>query len=114
LITGGITIPAKFIVLPLIQWKLKEKNIAIKKQKEGKTMEESLDELITNAPQLLSEVNKLIESQRADGVPDEKMSSLISKQSMLKTVVDNQEIVGIFGKPVVKFIVNLTKRFGLQ
>ena len=114
IIFGGIIITAKFVALPLIQWKMKEKNIAIKKQKEGKNMEESLDELITNAPQLLGEVNKLIESQRADGVPDEKMTGLISKQGLLKTIVDNQELVGIFGKPAIKFVMNIAKKFGVS
>lgn len=114
IIVGAVTIIGKTIVLPMIQWKIKEKNIAIKKQKEGKTMEESLDDLINNAPELYGQVTHIIEEQRAKGVPDEKMSGLISKQGLLKTIVDNQELVSIFGKPAVKFIVSITKRIGLS
>ncbi len=79
----------------------------------GKKGDEDIDnqmnKLIDNAPQLRTELNTEIENQRDKGVTDEQMKGLLSKKQMIDFVVDNKEIINIIGKPIIKKVLGMVK-----
>ena len=78
------------------------------KKGEGE-IDNQMDKLIDNAPQLRTELNTEIENQRAQGVTDEQMKGLLSKKQMIDFVVDNKEIINIIGKPIIKKVLGMVK-----
>ena len=65
--------------------------------------------MLHNAPKLYEEVTSEITKQKEEGVTDEQMKSLISKQSMLRFAVDNKEIINMIGKPLVSRLLKVSK-----
>ena len=51
---------------------------------------------------MLNEVNKIIAEQKASGVQDDAMKGLYQKRQMLELVTNNQEVINILGKPLLK------------
>ena len=72
-------------------------------------MDQQFDQMLKNAPSLLAKINQEIDQQRKDGVGDDQMKGLISKKGMLEFVAQNQEIVNMIGRPLVKKILGLVK-----
>ena len=58
---------------------------------------------------MLNEVNKIISEQKANGVPDEQMKGLYQKRQMLELVTNNQEVINILGKPLLKKVISFVK-----
>ena len=78
--------------------------------KKGETdIDNQMDKLIDNAPQIRTELNTEIENQRDKGVSDEQMKGLLSKKQMIDFVVDNKEIINIIGKPIIKKVLGMVK-----
>ena len=65
-----------------------------------------IDNLINNAPRILDEVNKEIESQREKGVTDEQMKGLLQKKQLLELGTSiPPEVYNIVAKPVIKKLI---------
>ena len=77
-------------------------------EKSGNT-DGQIDDLISNAPRILNEINKQIAEQKAAGVTDEQLKSLYQKKQMLELVTNNQEIINILGKPLLKKVISFVK-----
>ena len=75
----------------------------------GGNTDGQIDDLISNAPRILSEINKQIAEQKAQGVTDEQMKSLYQKRQMLELVTNNQEVINIIGKPIIKKLLGFVK-----
>ena len=58
---------------------------------------------------MLNEVSKIIAEQKASGVPDEQMKGLYQKKQLLSLVADNQEVINIIGKPIIKKLLGFVK-----
>ena len=58
---------------------------------------------------MLNEVNKIIAEQKASGVPDEQMKGLYQKKQMLELVTNNQEVINILGKPLLKKVLGFVR-----
>ncbi len=74
-------------------------------------IDQQFDNLINNAPELRTRVNKEIEEQRDRGVSDDQMKGLIQKKGMLDFVTDNKEIIEMLGKPLIKKVLSVVNRF---
>lgn len=62
-----------------------------------------IDNLINNAPRILDEVNKEIESQREKGVTDQQMKGLLQKKQLLELGTSiPPEVYNIVAKPVIR------------
>ncbi len=77
-------------------------------KKDGDT-EFQIDQLITNAPQMIKHIEEEISKQREAGVSDDQMKGLMSKKQMLDFVVQNHEIINIIGKPIIKKVLGIIK-----
>ena len=75
----------------------------------SKEIDDQMTGFIRNAPRLLVEVEQEIDNQRAKGVTDDQMKSLVQKKSMLTFIVQNKEIIEMIGTPVIKKIVGFIK-----
>ncbi len=78
------------------------------KKDEG-DIDNQMNKLIDNAPELRTQLNTEIESQREKGVTDDQMKGLLSKKQMIDFVVDNKEIINIIGKPIIKKVLGMVK-----
>ena len=58
---------------------------------------------------MLNEVSKIIAEQKASGVPDEQMKGLYQKKQMLELVTNNQEVINILGKPLLKKVLGFVR-----
>jgi len=66
------------------------------------------DNLVTNAPRILDEVNREISAQREQGVTDDQMKGLLQKKQLLELGTSiPPEVYNIIGKPLVKKIIGL-------
>ena len=91
---------------------IKEKiyhNATSRKRDNDPQMDQQFDQMLKNAPTLLNQINREIEDQKKNGVTDDQMKGLISKKSMLEFVAQNQEIVNMIGRPLVKKILGWVK-----
>jgi len=68
-----------------------------------------IDDLISNAPRILHEIDKQIAEQKASGVSDDQMKGLYQKKQLLSLVADNQEVINIIGKPIIKKLLGFVK-----
>ena len=89
--------------------KFKQTNLTRRKEEKGGNTEGQIDDLIKNAPRILDEVNKEIIAQRAQGVTDDQKKGLLQKKQLLSLVADNQEIINIIGKPVIKKLLGFVR-----
>ena len=73
-------------------------------QKEKKNLENCIDELLENAPQMYAKVMAELQYLKENGADEKQMASLQRKADMLKAVVENQEIINVAGKPIIKYL----------
>ena len=81
-------------------------------QKDKKSFENELENLVDNAPDMYAKVLAELEYLRANGADEKQMKSLEQKAQMLKFAVDNKEIINVAGKPIFRYIGKLVGGFG--
>ena len=89
--------------------KFKQTNLSRRQAEKGGNTDGQIDDLITNAPRILHEIDKQIAEQKAQGVKDEQMKGLYQKKQLLSLVADNQEVINIIGKPIIKKLLGFVK-----
>ena len=95
----------------VIKEKFRQTNLTRRAVEKGGNTDGQIDDLISNAPRILNEINKQITEQKAAGVTDEQLKSLYQKKQMLELVTNNQEIINIVGKPIIKKLVGFVRAF---
>tara|TARA_R110000824_G_scaffold218080_1_gene404562 strand:- start:312 stop:692 length:381 start_codon:yes stop_codon:yes gene_type:complete len=93
----------------VIKEKFRQTNLTRRKEERGGNTDGQIDDLIGNAPRMLNEVNKIIAEQKASGVEDAAMKGLYQKRQMLELVTNNQEVINILGKPLLKKVLGFVK-----
>ena len=91
---------------------IKKVKRGIEVQKEKKNLENGIDELLENAPQIYSKVLAELQYLKENGADEKQMASLQRKADLLKMAVDNQEIINLAGKPIIKFVGGFLKGIG--
>ena len=91
---------------------IKKVKRGIEVQKEKKNLENGIDELLENAPQMYSKVLAELQYLKENGADEKQMASLQRKADLLKMAVDNQEIINLAGKPIIKYLGGFLKGFG--
>jgi len=89
--------------------KFKQTNLNRKKEQGSMHTDSQIDDLISNAPRILHEIDKQIAEQKASGVSDDQMKGLYQKKQLLSLVADNQEVINIIGKPIIKKLLGFVK-----
>jgi len=93
----------------VIKEKFRHNNLAKKRAESSSNTDGQVDDLISNAPRILNEINKQIAEQKAAGVDDSQMKGLYQKKSMLELVTNNQEVINMIGKPIIKKLLGVVK-----
>ena len=83
---------------------IKKVKRGIEIQREKKSFENGVEDLLDNAPSIYSKVIQELEYLKQNNATPEQMASLQKKADLLKTVIDNQEIINIAGKPIIKWV----------
>ena len=83
---------------------IKKVKRGIEIQREKKSFENGVEDLLDNAPSMYSKVIEELEYLKQNNATPEQMASLQKKADLLKTVIDNQEIINIAGKPIIKWV----------
>ena len=83
---------------------IKKVKRSIDVQKDKKSFENGIEELIDNAPSMYQKVLQELEYLKENNADEKQMASLQRKADMLKTVVENQEIINVAGKPIIKYL----------
>ena len=91
---------------------IKKVKRGIEVQKEKKNLENGIDELLENAPQMYSKVLAELQYLKENGADEKQMASLQRKADLLKMAVDNQEIINLAGKPIIKYLRGFLKGIG--
>ena len=89
--------------------KFKQTNLSRRQAEKGGNTDGQIDDLITNAPRILHEIDKQIAEQTAAGVQQDQMKGLYQKKQLLSLVADNQEVINIIGKPIIKKLLSFVK-----
>ena len=92
--------------------KIKKVKRGIEVQKEKKNLENGIDELLENAPQMYAKVIAELQYLKENGADEKQMASLQRKADLLKMAVDNQEIINLAGKPIIKYLGGFLKGIG--
>ena len=92
--------------------KIRKVKRGIEVQKEKKSIENGIDELLDNAPQMYAKVMAELQYLKENGADDKQMASLQRIADLLKMAVDNQEIINLAGKPIVKYLGGFLKGIG--
>ena len=92
--------------------KIKKVKRGIEVQKEKKSIENGIDELLENAPQMYAKVMAELQYLKENGADEKQMASLQRKADLLKMAVDNQEIINLAGKPIIKYLGGFLKGIG--
>ena len=92
--------------------KIRKFKRGIEVQKEKKSIENGFDELLDNAPQMYAKVMAELQYLKENGADEKQMASLQKKADLLKIAVDNQEIINLAGKPIVKYLGGFLKGIG--
>ena len=92
--------------------KIRKVKRGIEVQKEKKSIENGIDELLENAPQMYSKVLAELQYLKENGADEKQMASLQRKADLLKMAVDNQEIINLAGKPIIKYLGGFLKGIG--
>ena len=87
----------------------KQTNLSRRQAEKGGNTDGQIDELITNAPRILHEIDKQIAEMKSQGVSDDQMKGLYQKKQLLSLVADNQEVINIIGKPIIKKLLGFVK-----
>jgi hypothetical protein len=93
----------------VIKEKFRQTNLSRKRAESTSGTDDQIDDLINNAPRILSEFNKQILEQEKAGVSKEQMKGLYQRKTMLELVVNNAEVVNIIGKPIIKKLLSFIK-----
>jgi len=93
----------------VIKEKFRQTNLTRRAVEKSGNTDGQIDDLIGNAPRILNEINKQIAEQKAAGVTDEQLKSLYQKKQMLELVTNNQEIINIVGKPIIKKLLGFVR-----
>ena len=93
----------------VIKEKFRQTNLTRRAVEKNGNTDGQIDDLISNAPRILNEINKQIAEQKAAGVTDEQLKSLYQKKQMLELVTNNQEIINIVGKPIIKKLLGFVR-----
>jgi len=93
----------------VIKEKFRQTNLSRKRAESTSGTDDQIDDLINNAPRILSEFNKQILEQEKAGVSKEQMKGLYQRKTMLELVVNNAEVVNIIGKPIIKKLLSFVK-----
>jgi hypothetical protein len=89
----------------VIKEKIKQGNISKRKTEASKNSTDTqIDNIIDNAPRMLSEINKQIEEQKAKGVSDEQMSGLYRNKQIFEFATNNSEVISL-AKPILKKLI---------
>ena len=91
---------------------IKKVKRGIEVQNEKKNLENGIDELLENAPQMYSKVLAELQYLKENGADEKQMASLQRKADLLKMAVDNQEIINLAGKPIIKYLGGFLKGIG--
>ena len=91
---------------------IKKVKRGIEVQKEKKNLENGIDELLENAPQMYAKVMAELQYLKENGADEKQMASLQRKADLLKMAVDNQEIINLAGKPFIKYLGGFLKGIG--
>jgi len=91
---------------------LKKVKRGIEVQKEKKNLENGIDELLENAPQMYAKVMAELQYLKENNADEKQMASLQRKADLLKMAVDNQEIINLAGKPIIKYLGGFLKGIG--
>ena len=91
---------------------IKKVKRGIEVQKEKKNLENGIDELLENAPQMYSKVLAELQYLKENGADEKQVASLQRKADLLKMAVDNQEIINLAGKPIIKYLGGFLKGIG--
>ena len=91
---------------------IKKVKRGIEVQKEKKNLENGIDELLENAPQMYAKVMAELQYLKENGADEKQMASLQRKADLLKLAVDNQEIINLAGKPIIKYLGGFLKGIG--
>ena len=89
--------------------KFKQTNLSRRQAEKGGNTDGQIDDLISNAPRILHEIDKQIAEQKSSGVSDDQMKGLYQKKQLLSLVADNQEVINIIGKPIIKKLLGFVK-----
>ena len=92
--------------------KIKKVKRGIEVQKEKKSIENGIDELLDNAPQMYAKVIAELQYLKENGADEKQMASLQRKADLLKMATDNQEIINLAGKPIIKYLGGFLKGIG--
>ena len=92
--------------------KIKKVKRGIEVQKEKNNLENGIDELLENAPQMYAKVMAELQYLKENGADEKQMASLQRKADLLKMAVDNQEIINLAGKPIIKYLGGFLKGIG--
>ena len=101
---------AKLILNHMTSIKKVKRSIDV--QKDKKSFENGVEDLIENSPQMYSKVLQELQYLKENGADEKQMASLQRKADLLKTVVENQEIINIAGKPIIKYFGKLIGGLG--
>jgi len=93
----------------VIKEKFRQTNLSRKRAESTSGTDDQIDDLINNAPRILSEFNKQILEQEKAGVSKDQMKGLYQRKTMLELVVNNAEVVNIIGKPIIKKLLSFVK-----
>jgi len=80
--------------------------------KDKKSFENGLEDLVDKSPDMYAKVMQELDYLKRNGATDEQMASLQKKADLLKTVVENQEIINIAGKPIIRYLGKLVGGLG--
>ena len=83
---------------------IKKVKRSIDVQKDKKSFENGVEDLIENAPNMYNKVLQELQYLKENNADEKQMASLQRKADMLKTVVENQEIINVAGKPIIKYL----------
>ena len=93
----------------VIKEKFRQTNLSRKRAESTSGTDDQIDDLINNAPRILSEFNKQILEQEKAGVSKDQMKGLYQRKTMLELVVNNAEVVNIIGKPIIKKLLSFVR-----
>ena len=93
----------------MIKEKFRQTNLSRKRAESTSGTDDQIDDLINNAPRILSEFNKQILEQEKAGVSKDQMKGLYQRKTMLELVVNNAEVVNIIGKPIIKKLLSFVR-----
>jgi hypothetical protein len=85
------------------------KALAVEKQKSKNENFNKIDEIITNAPQIIAEIDKMIIEMQARGATEDQLNPLLEKRKMLMYAVKYGDLWNMGGKEIVSSVLSLVK-----